>query len=498
MQGDPSTPISIQDELGFLSAPLSGVGVDSTIEQDRRSAVAEFMLRRHTFGQKVPLVVVSGLTGSGVSTVVNSLAMVEVSDVGVRRPTTTTPVIVVDEDDLDGPEASLVLAIDGAPAVVEAVGVPFTVVDTPAWEMGASGDVAARLIPIADVVVYVTTPARYADAGGWRLIETAINADVPVVIVLNRPASGPLDDLKRRIGELYGSLGPRVIGGIDRMAIIEAINLAVAESPLRTIDHARSRLEGVVDRVAPLVEEAAVLTATAEDVYGAQAAVLADDLRRGDLVAAASLDSLTDASFEFASVITSRIGVAAERSATAWAATQMGAAALASDSVGLWRHGTETATLSQRHVAETIDDIRVVVRDTTKWRRPSERRLSMASDYLWRAALGNDRPTWSVKRAFGDRRLEAVEAVRELFCAAVARVFNADRQRFVERLNHIPTRQRLETLRLALAEEVPSKPPVSDTLDFAITIDITDGPDLAAAEPGHAASVGKTTQTNDA
>ncbi|GBE24368.1 hypothetical protein BMS3Bbin02_00639 [bacterium BMS3Bbin02] len=504
MQGDPPTSPRIQDDLGFLSAPLTGVGIDSTIEQERRSAIAELMLRRHTFNQQAPLVVVSGLTGSGVSTVVNSLAMAEVSETGVRRPTTSAPVIVVDSGDLDAPEASLALAIDGSPAIVEVAGVPFTIVDTPAWEIGPSGDVAARLIPIADVVVHVTTPSRYADAGGWRLVEAAVNADVPVVIVLNRTADGPLADLKRRVDKVYGVLGPRVVAGIDRRELIESINLAVTEAPVRTVDHATSRLRAIVDRVAPLVEEASVLKDTVDVTYREMADALIGELESGGLAAPGLSASLTDASFDLATIITARVGLAAERSATAWAATPIGAEAIASDSVGLWRQGTETVSLTQRHMAETIDDIRIVVRDTTKWRRPSQRRLSSASDYLWRAALGIDRPTWSVRRAFGARRQESVDRVRELFAEAIVRVFSADSQRFAHRLHHIPTPAGLAALRLTLAGERPladvrpDVAPVEQTVDFAITIDISDGSDLLLENPDQAVAAGKTAQSNDA
>lgn len=498
MQGDPPTSPGIRDDLGFLSTPLTGVGVDTAIEQERRSAVAEYMLRRHTFNQQAPLVVVSGLTGSGVSTVVNSLAMTDVSETGVRRPTTSAPVIVVDSDDLDGPEAGLVLAIDGSPAVVEVAGVPFTIVDTPAWEIGSSGDVAARLIPIADVVVHVTTPSRYADAGGWRLIEAAVNAEVPVVIVLNHPADGPLADLKRRVAEVYGALGPKVLAGIDRQQLIEAVNLSVAEAPLRTADHAKSRLHTIVERVAHLVEEASVLTDTVDVTYAEVADTLIAELESGGLAAPASLASLTDASFDLATIITARVGIAAERSATAWAATPVGAEAVASDSVGLWRYGTETVSLTQRHIAETIDDIRVVVRDTTKWRRPSQRRLSLASDYLWRAALGIDRPTWSVKRAFGDRREESVNRVRGLFAEAIVRVFSADSQRFTERLHHIPTPAGLAALRLKLAREATLTPQTYPTVDFTITIDLSHPSDPLLENPDQAVAAGKTAQSHDA
>jgi hypothetical protein len=497
MQGDAPTSPRIRDDLGFLSTPLTGVGIDTTIEQERRSAVAEYMLRRHTFNHQAPLVVVSGLTGSGVSTVVNSLARAEVSETGVRRPTTSAPVIVVAANDLDAPEASLVLAIDGTPRVVEVADAPFTIVDTPAWEMGSNGEVAARLIPMADVVVHVTTPGRYADVGGWRLIESAVLADVPVVIVLNRATDGPLADLQRRVTEVYGTLGPKVIAGIDRDQLIAIINLSVAEAPVRTVERAKSRLHSVVERIAPLVEEGAVLRDTVDVTYGELSDELVAELEAGGLVGPASLPTFTDASFDLATIVTARVGLAAERSAIAWAATPIGAEAVASDSVGLWRHGTETTTLTQRHVAETIDDIRSVARETTRWRRPSQRRLSTASDYLWRAALGDDRPTWLMRRAFGDRREESVARVRQLFSEAVARVFNADRQRFLERLHHIPTPDSLEALRLSLADEA-QRSMTASTSGFEITIDISDGADLLEEQSDEAVAAGKTALPNDA
>lgn len=468
---------SIRAELGFLAAPLEGVGIHPDVERRRRSAVGEYMMRRHAAHRQVPLVVVVGLTGTGVSTVVNALCGVDVAATGVLRPTTTSPLIVVTADNLDAPVTGLAVAMDGAPRVVEMASVPFTIIDAPAWEMGVGGEVSARLLPLADVVVCVTTPARYADAGVWRLIEAARDAEVAVVIVMNMPTDGPLDDLKGRMALRYGALAPPVVAGIASDDLVAAITVAASSHRVHSIDGARLRLREVLKTMEPIIEEAAALLETARIIYADHSRALEDRLKAGEFVPAAESQTLTDASFSLASVITSRIGAAAEQTATAWAATQLGEAALVSETVGLWRHGPDVSALAQRHVAETIGDIRMVVRDMTKWRRPSERKLSLASDYLWRTALGRDVANWTIKRGFGKRRARAVDRVRSLFSEAVTQVFSADRQRFVDRLHHIPTAARLWSLHESF-EDRPDLVRDRGESEFSISIDLTDGSDI--------------------
>ena len=50
----------------------------------------------------------------------------------------------------------------------------------------ANRDLAAQLLAAADLWLFVTTAARYADAVPWQALRAAVERDAAVVIVLNR------------------------------------------------------------------------------------------------------------------------------------------------------------------------------------------------------------------------------------------------------------------------------------------------------------------------
>lgn len=119
------------------------------------------------------LVAVVGPSGVGKSYLVNLLAGEEASATGVVRPTTGAPVFVGSPP----PEG-----LEGVH--VPAAGLPrsVTVVDTPAWEHRRR--VVEAVLSLADGVVLVLSPARYADRTVAELVG-ALPA-VPRLVILNR------------------------------------------------------------------------------------------------------------------------------------------------------------------------------------------------------------------------------------------------------------------------------------------------------------------------
>ena len=140
------------------------------------------------------LAVVGGSTGAGKSTLVNTLVGADVSPAGVLRPTTRSPVLVCAPADVPlvrrrprparpGP---------GAPAARPARGrgtlqlVPHPTRAAPGWRCStprtstrsspANRELAAQLLAAADLWLFVTTAARYADAVPWELLRTAAAA----------------------------------------------------------------------------------------------------------------------------------------------------------------------------------------------------------------------------------------------------------------------------------------------------------------------------------
>jgi hypothetical protein len=125
------------------------------------------------------LAVVGGSTGAGKSTLVNSLVRAPVSTSGVLRPTTRGPVLVCHPDDgVWFGERSLLagLARSNRPGegLLQVVSAPeltpgLALLDAPDIDsvVAANRELAHELFAAADLWLFVTTAARYADAVPW-------------------------------------------------------------------------------------------------------------------------------------------------------------------------------------------------------------------------------------------------------------------------------------------------------------------------------------------
>lgn len=151
------------------------------------------------------LVVVGGSTGAGKSTVVNSLVGTEVSPSGVLRPTTRWPVLVHHPLDVrwfssdrvlpsltradSAEEGRLAGARPGLRLVAsDALPVGLALLDAPDVDSVEEGNriLAAQLLGAADVWLFITTAARYADAVPWELLADAARRGTHLALVLDR------------------------------------------------------------------------------------------------------------------------------------------------------------------------------------------------------------------------------------------------------------------------------------------------------------------------
>ncbi|MBD0738069.1 ATP-binding protein, partial [Streptomyces sp. CBMA29] len=185
------------------------------------------------------VVALAGATGSGKSTLFNALAGLELSETGVRRPTTAKPVACAWQPEraaglLDrlGIAPQDRYARRGALDAADALGVPrllggeepdgalggraasldgLVLIDLPDHDSAATGhrDQVDRLLGLVDVVVWVLDPEKYADAALHEryLRPLSGHADV-TVLVLNQIDRLPgdsvdlvLDDLRRLLDE---------------------------------------------------------------------------------------------------------------------------------------------------------------------------------------------------------------------------------------------------------------------------------------------------------
>ena len=170
------------------------------------------------------LAVVGGSTGAGKSTLVNSIVDAEVSRSGVLRPTTTTPVLVYhpeDErwfsDDRVLPGLSRVTGApsgdDGAHALrlVVSSSLPpgMALLDAPDIDsvVSANRALATQLLSAADLWLFVTTAARYADAVPWDLLRQASERGTAVAIVLDRVPPEAMADIRSHLASMLREQG---------------------------------------------------------------------------------------------------------------------------------------------------------------------------------------------------------------------------------------------------------------------------------------------------
>lgn len=192
------------------------------------------------------LAVVGGSTGAGKSTLVNSLVGRRVSEAGVLRPTTRTPVLVCHPDDhhwfagmrvlpqltrvwlppqdeTEGPDDGAREAEEENSLRIEtAATLPrgLALLDAPDIDSLVVENrlLAAELICAADIWVMVTTASRYADAVPWHLLRTAKQYNATLVTVLDRVPHQVIADVSRQYAALLTKAG---LGEVPRFTIPE-------------------------------------------------------------------------------------------------------------------------------------------------------------------------------------------------------------------------------------------------------------------------------------
>ncbi|OKI04606.1 ATP-binding protein [Streptomyces sp. CB02923] len=249
--------------------PLPGAARARRTRSELLDQLDDYVMPRLRAPQAPLLAVIGGSTGAGKSTLVNSLVGRRVSEAGVLRPTTRTPVLVCHPDDhhwfagrrvlpqftrvwvpeQDGPdeldayddacERECEYAYEGedgegggsaaestagmAPLRIETdpmLPSGLALLDAPDIDslVARNRELAAELICAADVWVLVTTAARYADAVPWHLLRTAKEYDVTLITVLDRVPHQIATDISARYAALLSRAG---LGDVPRFTIPE-------------------------------------------------------------------------------------------------------------------------------------------------------------------------------------------------------------------------------------------------------------------------------------
>jgi energy-coupling factor transporter ATP-binding protein EcfA2 len=216
---------SLRDEVGTTSLPFDLPGVHDA-ERGRTELLRQlddYILPRLASLDAPLLAVVGGSTGSGKSTLVNSLVGTVVSAPGILRPTTRSPVLVHHPDDErwftptrilpDLARASGGTAVEGHATMqlVTSATLPpgLALLDAPDIDSVVLGnrELARQLLGAADLWLFVTTAARYADAVPWELLRQASERGTAVAVVLNRVPKPSVPVIREHLSSMLKEQG---------------------------------------------------------------------------------------------------------------------------------------------------------------------------------------------------------------------------------------------------------------------------------------------------
>ena len=143
-----------------------------------------------------PVICVIGGTGTGKSTIFNSMASMEISRVGVRRPCTMNAVILAHEK--YGEALSMApFSFDGKDREAELLLVSNSelenviLVDTPDFDSVAleNRSVAHRFLVMSDMIFFVTSQEKYGDLACRKMLEEARVWGKHILIAFNKVSS---------------------------------------------------------------------------------------------------------------------------------------------------------------------------------------------------------------------------------------------------------------------------------------------------------------------
>jgi hypothetical protein len=201
------------------------------------------------------LAVVGGPTGAGKSTLVNSLVGQRVSAAGVLRPTTRSAILAYNPADSAWFENRRILpglgrttGASSDPANLQLVPTPsmpvgLGVLDAPDIDsvVAANRELATQLLGAADMWLFVTTAARYADAVPWQFLRVAVTRGTAVAIVLDRIAPDVVDEVRAHLATMLTEQG---LGGAPLFVVHETTPVESLLPP-GAVDAIRQWLQGI-------------------------------------------------------------------------------------------------------------------------------------------------------------------------------------------------------------------------------------------------------------
>ena len=268
--------MKLRGALAASKLPIDVVGADEARQQQKSmlDQLDDYILPRLVQLEAPVLAVVGGSTGAGKSTLVNSLIGQVVSEPGVLRPTTRSPVLIHNPADAEWFTNDRVLpgmartSADtpggtedpGQIRLVAADTIPpgLAILDAPDIDsvVEANRDLATQLLAAADLWLFVTTAARYADAVPWEFLQSASDRSTAVAVVLDRAPADTIDDIT---GHLAQMLLERGLGDSPLFSIKETV---VDSNGMLASDVVASIKDWLIDLAADAEARSAVVRRT--------------------------------------------------------------------------------------------------------------------------------------------------------------------------------------------------------------------------------------------
>ncbi|MEA4944492.1 MAG: GTPase domain-containing protein [Propionicimonas sp.] len=441
----------LRDVLGAVRLPFDLPGSTQAATQAREATAQldDYVLPRLARLEAPLLAVVGGSTGAGKSTLVNSVIGRTVSTPGVIRPTTRSPVLVHHPADASWFTSDRILpglarthqpAHD--PRTVQVVAEPtlprgLAILDAPDVDsvVAENRALATQLLAAADLWLFVTSAARYADAVPWDYLRQAAERRAVVAVVLDRVPPAAMVEVPAHLGQMMSQRGladsplfavpettvdaagllPDSAVAPIRGWLADLAQDAVARQSvvLQTLDGAIAHLAGLAPQVADAVDAQraalATLSEDAEKSYAEAVRTIAVQTADGSLLRGEVLARWQDfvGTGEFFRAVEQKVG---------WLRDRMMAAVRGEPKQAI---DVSVAVESGMEVLIREEGEAAAVRTASAWEaHPAGRQLLGTADDLSRASADFD---LAARRTVRDWQADVMELVSELGAAKRSR-----------------------------------------------------------------------------
>lgn len=215
--------VRLHQALQEISLPLDLEGVAATrkAHAEMISQLEDYVIPRMMTIDAPLLTVVGGSTGAGKSTLVNSVVGTRVTAPGLLRPTTRSPVLVHHPDDAHWfgqdrllPQLHRVDHATNDPKSLQLVASTLikpglAILDAPDVDSVEEQNrlLAAELLAAADLWLFVTSAARYADQVPWEFLKLAAERSTAVAVVLDRTPHEAVQTVATHLARMLAARG---------------------------------------------------------------------------------------------------------------------------------------------------------------------------------------------------------------------------------------------------------------------------------------------------